>query len=176
LETNALMTHPKGEIAGTRAAGESEEPSQRFILAAYATADAARKALLSLPSSLGGGASCFSLADGSPNEAADGKSGARPHLRSLLQDCDSDGAATPGVEGLYFWALSTLGDGRHRGEASAPTMSERISEHLAHLLEDGGAVLILRVDGAEIQRSAARTLLDSKCEFLLTHEATVRHS
>jgi hypothetical protein len=82
----------------------------------------------------------------------------------------------PGVEGLYCWALSTLGDGRHRGEASAPTVSERISEHLAHLLEDGGAVLILRVDGAEIQRSAARTLLDSKCEFLLTHEATVRHS
>ena len=181
------MAHRQGEIAGTRGPGKSEEPSQRFIIAAYATADAARKALLSLPSSLVSDESRFLIADGSfiadglPNEAADGKCGPRRlHLRSLLQECDGNDAPMPGVEGLYCWALSTLGDGmganRHPGQASLSPMSERIAEHLAHLLEVGGAVLILRVDGAEIQRSAARTLLDSKCEFLLTHETTVRHN
>ncbi len=173
-----MMAECRGEIAGTSGSGRNEEPSQRFVLAAYATVAAAREAFLSLPSlplSPVRDERCVLLTDGSPSEA-----GSRFQLKSVLQDCDSNGGSMDRVEGLHRWALSTLRDcmgaNRSPGDTAASPTSRRISEHLSHLIEDGGAVLILRVDDAERQRRAARTLLDSKCEFLLTHEATVRHN
>jgi hypothetical protein len=62
-------------------------------------------------------------------------------------------------------------DGQDGAKGSAP---QRIYTQLRHDLGAGAVVVIVSVDRTEAQRSAARTLLDCKCDVLLTHEVSAR--
>jgi hypothetical protein len=57
-------------------------------------------------------------------------------------------------------------------DVSKGGMSPRIYSQLIHHLAAGAAVLIVRIQRPEQQRSAARALLDCKCDVLLTHEVS----
>jgi hypothetical protein len=60
-----------------------------------------------------------------------------------------------------------------REDMSIPS---RIYHELARHLAEGGAVMIIRLERAEQQRSVARILLDCNCEVVLTHEVAVRNN
>jgi hypothetical protein len=106
-----------------------------------------------------------------------------PHSWRHIQSCrlngriDADHLLRHAIaSGSPFSALWDSMRSRPDGEdVSNESVSPRIFHKLTHHLAEGAAVLIVRVDGAERQRSAARTLLDCKCEVLLTHEVAVRH-
>lgn len=67
-----------------------------------------------------------------------------------------------------------LGKPDQRASASQDGLAPRIAHQITSYLDRDGAVLIVAVQSAEQERVAARTLLTSKCDVLLTHEVAVR--
>lgn len=65
-----------------------------------------------------------------------------------------------------------------RPDTPGPTPQDGLTPRLAHqisnTLDGSGAVLVVAIQTAEQERGAARTLLTSKCDVLLTHEMAVR--
>lgn len=57
-----------------------------------------------------------------------------------------------------------------RSDVSGPPGMQRQFQHLVHQVAKGAAVVIVSAPDPEQQISASRTLLDAKCETLLTHE------
>jgi len=110
-----------------------------------------------------------------PLPAPPGAEAVRNCRINLNEHGDGDQALRSAVpETSPFWVLwenvCAKADGH---DISSKGPSVRIFERLRKHLSDGAVVLIVSAGSAEQQTSAARALLDNRCELLLTHEVSV---
>lgn len=164
-------------IVGCRDNAANRDSPSRFVLAAFASLAAARAAVRDLGAIAGDQGRSFMVVDGAGHDSAAAGPNGQPAIRVLAVDGVGEAATISNDAG--DWALAMLRDGmsgvKQREGSTTPQMPARFSDTLARLIEDGGALLFVCVDGPEQQRRAARALLDCHCELLLTHEAIVRH-